>query len=57
MPDNGKVSNPPAPPTEHWRELAEKASKEQDPEKLLEEVEELCHDLEQREAMLRRPKS
>ena len=57
MPDNGKVSNPAAPPIEHWRELAEKASKEEDPKKLLQEVEELCNELEQREAKLRGPKS
>lgn len=53
MPDNGKVSNPPAPPIEHWRELAEKASQEEDPKKLLEEVEELCQELEKRETKLR----
>jgi len=38
---------------EHWHELAERASKEQDPKKLVEEVEELCEELERREAEIR----
>lgn len=47
MSDDSKGRKPPLPETERWRGLAEKASKEQDPKKLLETVEELCEELEQ----------
>ena len=52
MPDTTKASTPAPQEPEHWRELAEKASKEQDPKKLLQEVEELCEELERRQAKL-----
>jgi GAF domain-containing protein len=38
-----------------WRVLAEQASKEQDPHRLLSLVQELCHALEQRDSSLRNP--
>lgn len=54
MPDDDRTSHPTSPQEERWRELAEKASKEPDSKKLLEEVEELCKELEKREAKLRK---
>ena len=53
MPDDNSPSHLSPPHAERWRELAEQASKEPDPKKLLAEVEELCHELEKREARLR----
>ena len=45
MPTNGKRTR-----TRDWRDLAERASKETNPEKLVRFVEELCGVLELREA-------
>ena len=46
MPTNGKA----VPPQRDWRDLAEQASKETDPEKLARIVEELCGALDLRAA-------
>lgn len=40
---------------ERWRELAAKASKEKNPTKLMKAIDELCKELEQRGAALRKP--
>lgn len=53
MPDDNKTSQPPPAQVERWRELAEKASKEQDPQLLIVEVQDLCQELEARVAKLR----
>lgn len=50
--DNNKL---PQPEREKWQDLAEKASKEQDPTELMKTVEELCKNLDEREARLRKP--
>lgn len=54
MQEDRKIPEAPAAPGEHWKELAEKASKEQDPKKVLDAVEELCKELDEREAELNR---
>jgi len=50
--------DPPIPPEkEEWREIAERASNETDPSKLLRLIEELCSKLEEREAHRKGPHS
>jgi hypothetical protein len=44
---NGKPPLPSKPDSEDWRALAERASKETDPKKMLELVQRLCDALEQ----------
>jgi predicted Zn-dependent protease len=55
MTDETRKRTPPPPPTDEWREIAERASREQDPRKLIELVQELCKKLE--EAHGKPPKS
>lgn len=43
-----------SPKDEDWRDLAEKASREPDPKRLVELVKELCDKLEHREAVQKR---
>ncbi len=45
-----EAPKPTTPETEDWRELAEKASNEQDPKKLLETVARLCDSIDKRQA-------
>jgi hypothetical protein len=56
MGDNGNPKATPATETqpEDWRKIAERASKETNPEKLLSLVQELCAILEQRTAERKR---
>jgi hypothetical protein len=53
MPDASKKPTPPE--REEWQDLAEKASKEQDPNQLMKLVNELCKKIDEREAALRKP--
>ena len=48
MPDDGNHK-----PFQDWRQIAEQATKEQDPEKLLQLVEQLCDALDAERAALR----
>jgi hypothetical protein len=55
-PDDAKREGPPSsPPQDHWRELAERASKENDSQKLTELVEELCDELDAHDANKKAP--
>lgn len=57
MDDNANVNKIPAVgASEDWREIAEEASREADPEKLLKLIQKLCDKLEERDAG-RKPKS
>ena len=51
MSEDGKVSGPPPSSStpKDWRDLARKASQEQDPEKLVELANDLCDLLDQRD--------
>lgn len=53
MPDDGNEPDPSS--NERWRELADKASKERDPKKLLETISQLCDALDARAAAQKRP--
>lgn len=53
MVDANKLPKPTPAQAEEWMQLAEKASKEEDPKELLKTVSELCDKLDQREAMLK----
>lgn len=47
MPQDGKRPDASTPPIhEDWRELAEKASNEQDPKKLVDFVQRLCDEID-----------
>lgn len=56
MTEDGKASHPAPANTENdgWRDIAEKASTEKDPEKLVQLVEDLCKKLDQRDANRKR---
>lgn len=48
MPQDGNQLDGSTPPIhDDWRELAEKASKEQDPKKLVDFVQRLCDEIDQ----------
>jgi hypothetical protein len=54
--DAARKIDPPIPrEKEEWREIAERASNETDPVKLLQLIEELCSKLEEREARRKAP--
>ena len=57
MPNDSKLPKPTQPDPEHWLELADKASKKTDPKRLREDVRQLCEELEQPEASLRRARA
>ncbi len=47
MPQDGKpTTSSTSPPSKDWREIAERASKEPDPNKLLQLIEELCDSMD-----------
>jgi hypothetical protein len=52
MPNASKLPKPVPSQTEEWKQLAEKASKEQDPKELMKTIDELCKKLDER---LRKP--
>ncbi len=57
MPEHGRDTSANVAKSEDWRAIAERASKEQDPAKLIQLIEELCNLLEQQAATQKRKES
>jgi hypothetical protein len=55
MTNDGK--KPPEPPPEDWRNLAQQASTEADPNKLMEIVEHLCDVIDQEKSQQNKPQA